>query len=55
MKKGYSAPSIKRELTLALESDFLASVVTKTTEIETAAQKVDNHSFADASFETKWE
>jgi len=56
MKLKYIAPAVKRSVEIEMESDLLAgSVVTNSTNIETAAQKVDEHSFGDSSFDSKWE
>ena len=54
--KVYKAPAVLRSATVEMENPILAgSVVTKDTKIEPAGQKVDDHSFADSSFESKWE
>lgn len=56
IKDFYIAPQVRRILEFEPEQDLLtASVVTQSTNIETAAQKVDGHSFGDSSFDSKWE
>ena len=56
MKAYYVAPCVRKIVEMELEQDLLTgSVVTPKTKIETAGQKVDDHSFADSSFEAKWE
>ncbi|MBO4657575.1 MAG: hypothetical protein J5639_07370 [Bacteroidales bacterium] len=52
----YETPAVIREYKVELEGQLLAgSVVTKNTTIETAGQKVDDHSFGDTGFDSKWE
>ena len=56
MKLKYIAPAVKRSVEIEMEQHVLTgSVVTHQTNIETAAQKVDDHSFGDSSFDSKWE
>lgn len=51
----YKAPSILKTVDVLLEDNLLASVVTPKTKIETAGQKVEDHSFSDSGFNSKWE
>ena len=52
----YLSPTVRKTVEVLLEEDFLiGSVVTPATTVETAGQKVEDHSFSDAGFNSKWE
>lgn len=54
--KSYATPSVVKTVDVLLEENLLAgSVVKPDTTVETAGQKVEDHSFSDNSFNSKWE
>lgn len=55
-KNLYVSPQLLRCVSVELEDPLLVgSVVTNSTTIESAGQKVEEHSFNDSFFESKWE
>ena len=55
-KQAFASPIIIQEVRLDISAPLLAgSVLTNKSNIETAAQKVDDHSFSDSLFDSKWE
>ncbi len=56
MKKKYKMPSVIKQVTVRLESDFLqGSVVNNTTTLETAGHKVEERDLSATEFNHTWQ
>ncbi len=56
MKQSYITPSVRKKVEMEIEQAILTgSVVTPTSTIETAGQKVEEHNFSESGFNTQWE